>query len=389
MPLSDTKKKSLEDVINKCAEFEGKYYLLHLGNVLINSKKDPRELDPIADTLIKLIQDINKLKNKDNNKEQIIKEISISYQKVAKETGTNGVFYHSTRLILGLGGVILAAIIAPIGAMIGLTAGTLKDICNLNLPTGAFSGVLAGSCIGGMIGYRLLDSLVDNAFKNKEKRAICHSVTMLKETFESLLIPMEIDSIEEAIKKEVLEENFGGNQEGFSCFLQQKHSYQILGARANFGLSDKLKGVIGHHSFIKFAINNTGKTKTIEFGGPSDLETDISQIEARKTTGAQLIRMLAMHRLLQQEYSLSLKNLPTIFQRYVAGTNDCHTYVDKILQAVGEPPSKITRFLKQDNAFGRVIGSLFQFFSPEAPKKAAETLCDEVIILTQPGKKSD
>lgn len=150
-----------------------------------------------------------------------------------------------------------------------------------------------------------------------------------------------------------------------------------------------MKGVIGHHSFIKFAINNTGKTKTIEFGGPSDLETDISQIEARKTTGAQLIRMLAMHRLLQQEYSLSLKNLPTIFQRYVAGTNDCHTYVDKILQAVGEPPSKITRFLKQDNAFGRVIGSLFQFFSPEAPKKAAETLCDEVLILTQPGKKSD
>ena len=105
----------------------------------------------------------------------------------------------------------------------------------------------------------------------------------------------------------------------------------------------------------------------LEFGTPTEDYTT-SQSETRQATGEKLIDMLVMHGLLQEQYALNFQNLPTVLNRYEAGVNDCHTYVDKILISVGEPVSTIKRFTQDDRVLGQVVGAALSFFSPSNKK---------------------
>jgi hypothetical protein len=167
----------------------------------------------------------------------------------------------------------------------------------------------------------------------------------------------------EDIKKEVLEKYFHGNVEQFNIFLTEKQKYEILGTTVPF-ISERLKGTLGHHTFIKFKINDSAEPLLIEWGLPSDKAVDFSQKELRETTGEQLINMLVMHRTLYPLHELSLKNIYNFTIRYKAGITDCHTYIDKVLLASGEPESHIERFTPNDTFIGRFIGSAIRFFSP-------------------------
>ncbi|MBL7480486.1 GlsB/YeaQ/YmgE family stress response membrane protein [Legionella bononiensis] len=367
MSLHSETQKELKLLIDSCNEFEGKYYLLPLFENLATSDRSAEQLEPIARQLISLIKNINDIKNAElslKERFEAIKQISINYSALIKETGANGILYKSRQALLNLGGFIIGLVTGIIGAVVGSISLTLSDIKNFRLPTGLFIGAFTGFIVGLVIGNRAPHSLL----KEGETRLIRHAVRKLETSFESLFTSINHDYMEE-IKDEVLKEYFSGDAEQFNAFLKTKQKYEILGIEAEF-LSPKLKGSLGHHSFIKFTINDVvDKPKLIELGIPSNDVTEFSQQESRETTGEQLIRMLSMHKILQEQYEVRLSNILKFYNRYEVGINDCHTYIDKILISVDEPVSQVKRFTSSDTIFGHIIGSLLNFFNPLPAKK--------------------
>lgn len=372
----------LKQLIDQCNEFEGKYYVLFLYESLITSNRSAEEIEPIAKRLAALIQNINDIKNSEIPLERRIKaivQISENYRALINETGANGILYKAKQMLLDLGGYIIGLITGAFSAVLGSISLGLSDIKNFRLPTGIFIGGLTGMMVGFVIGQRAPHAV----FKESETRLIRHTIRKLETTFESLFNSINNDYLAE-IKQEILEEYFSGNIEQFNKFLCEKQKYEILGIKAAF-LSPTLKGSVGHHGFIKFTINdNLEKPKLIEMGLPSDQETEFSQRESRETTGEQLIKMLAMDKVLHPQYEVSWDNILGLYNRYELGINDCHTYIDKILIAVDEPVSQIRRFTSEDTFFGRIIGDSINFFNP-LPEKLKSSNLDKTDEKNTPG----
>ncbi|CAM2884069.1 hypothetical protein [Legionella worsleiensis] len=367
MPLHIATYEELKQLIDNCQEFEGKYYLLPLLVNLAQSNRPADRLEPVARRLILIISHINQIKNTQlpqDKRLEHVKQILTHYNALIKEIGASGIMYKTKQALLDFGGYIIGFFAGVLGGIVGSITLVLKDIVELQLPTGFFMGGFTGFFVGFIMGRRVPHTLL----KESETRLIRHTVRKLATSFESLFESLQHDYLSE-IKQEILNDYFFGNQEQFSQFLQTQQTYEILGIEAEF-FSARFKGSLGHHSFIKFTINNIfDKPKLIELGMPSDAITEISQRESRTTTGEQLLRMLTMHKILSQQYELSLRNLFRFYQRYEAGINDCQTYVDKILISVDEPVSQVKRFTDSDTIFGHIIGTMLNFFSPLPTEK--------------------
>jgi hypothetical protein len=365
MSLKQETQTELKSLIDASNDYEGKYYLLYLYEHFLKSNRPEDEIEPIAQRLISLIKNINDLKNPAISlKEQFNAAalMSENYEALVKETGASGILYKATQALLDLGGLIIGLCTAVFGAAVGSITLGLDDIKNFRLPTGLFIGAMTGSLIGFMLGQR-----VPHGLKEEETRLIRHTVNKLEGTFESLYQSVEQDYVSE-IKQEILTDYFSGDTEQFNKFLTEKQPFEILSVQAAF-FFDKLKGNVGHHSFIKFVINeNYEKPKLIEKGTSSVNETEFTQQELRVATGEQLVKMLAMNKILHPIYTASVDNALRLRFPFQAGINDCHTYVDKILISVGEPESQIERFTPEDSVMGKIIGSTIQFFKP-VPEK--------------------
>jgi hypothetical protein len=369
MAVSHNKRLELEKAIANFKFFEAKFYINQLFIELINSKIEAEELDKIADALISLMSNLTQLRTtRFDSATSLIKNIQDiykSYQHLAQQTHADGVFYHCKHVVLGLGGIILGAISAVLGAVYGFFAGAINDIMHLRVPIGAFTGAATGALVGGIIGYRAPFKLQD-----PENRRLAYFVEQISDTLESVWVSLNKDFHQE-VEQEIKETYFTDpnthvfDEAAYQKFLtSDNQSYAIKATNAAF-IDKRFKGTTGHHSFIELNIKD--RPINIELGPPTEQEAEISQIETRKTTGKNLIDMMVMHRILQQNYNLSPGNLPRFIWRYKAGENDCLTYVDKILESAGEPSTKIQRYTKIDSHLGRFIGSALQFFSP-APK---------------------
>lgn len=368
MSINIAIKNELRQLIDGCKEYEGRYYLLYLYESLVHSEKSSELIDRTAMHLITLIKNINELKNSNTSFPERLRaadKIAQNYKILVAETGARGVFYKSKQALLDLGGLIIGIIAGAFGSVLGSLSLGISDLIHFKLPTGVFVGAFTGLIVGFTVGKRAPHKL----FKEEETRLIQHTVNKLKTTFESLFTSVKANYLDE-VTEEVLQEYFNGDTEAFNAFLKKPQKYEILGTEVAL-FSNKLKGSLGHHSFIKFTINNQNNAKLIEIGLPSTNETVFSQQETRETTGEQLLNMLAMHRLLQPQYELSFRNFYGFYKRYQAGINDCQTYVDKILTAVGEPVSQLKRFTPKDTFWGRFIGNTVNFFRP-APEKVDE-----------------
>ena len=364
MLLHIKKQEELRQLIDTCRAFEGRYYLEHLYNTLIHSNKSSETIEATVDQLIALIKNINDITNPTTSSRDKVKaaqKIADNYQALVNQTGAGGIFYKCKQALLDLGGLIIGIITGVFGSIFGSIALGIDDLLNWRLPTGPFIGGFTGLLVGYTLGQRVPHKL----FKDSENRSIRHAVSKLKATFDSLFIAQENNYMED-ISQEILNDYFQGNEEEFKAFLKGKHKYEILGIKAQF-FSDSLKGTLGHHSFIRFNITDSGKPKLIEMGVPSDQEVDFTQREIRETTGEQLINMLVMDKILRPQYELSLKNIFNFAKRYQPGVRDCHTYIDKVLLSAGEPVSHIQRFTPEDTFIGRFIGGAMRFFSPLPP----------------------
>ncbi|MCL5272988.1 MAG: hypothetical protein M1486_06800 [Gammaproteobacteria bacterium] len=375
MSLKQETQNELKDLIAACNDYEGKYYLLYLYEHLAKSNRAENQLEPVAQHLINLIKNINDLKNPAISLEKQFSaamQISENYTALVKETGANGILYKAAQVLLDLGGFIIGLCTAVFGAALGAVSIGLEDIKNFRLPTGLFIGAITGMLAGFILGQRAPHSL----FKEEETRLLRHTVNKLETTFESLYQSVEHDYVNE-FKQELLTDYFSGNTEEFNKFLSEKQKYEILSVPASF-FSSKLKGSVGHHSLIKFTINeHHEKPKLIEMGLPSDQETEFSQQELREATGEQLVKMLAMNKMLHPQYTRTIGNIFGMLTPYQAGINDCHTYIDKILIAVGEEESQIERFTPEDTVVGQFVGSAIKFFKPVPEKLENSTITEE------------
>lgn len=376
MPLIQQKSDELEQLINESVAFEGRHYLLHLYDALVNSEKPFEEIEPIADQLIALIKNINEIKDPEiSSMDQAIaiQNLIQNYNHLIAETGFQGVFYTSKSVLLGLGGIILGLIAGVLGAAVGLLILGVNDLIHFRLPTGTLIGAIAGLLVGYTIGQNIPQKL----FSPNEVRILQDAVGRLENSFHSLFLSRHRECVEE-IKKELLEEYFDNNQEAFDRYLKEPQKYEILSIEAPF-ISDRLRGSLGHHSFIKLSINNSEKAQLIEIGNPSDKEVNFSQREIRETTGEGQIHMLAMHRILKPQYEISIGNLFNLLSKYSACKHDCHTYVDIILESAGEPKSHILRFTENDTLIGRCIARTMRFFIPFSEAKEQFTSSCELI----------
>ncbi|MFI4919670.1 MAG: hypothetical protein ACHP65_08960 [Legionellales bacterium] len=365
MGIQIEQSEQLRHLINGCSAYEGRYYLLQLFKELQASQRDPSELKSIADQLIALIQSINQLNQirtavvlDEYAIKKVMEDIACNYKELVKACGMTGIFYHAKEFVLALGGIICAIITSILGGIAGFAVGLFDDCSKVRIPTGALSGGLTGLLIGGIIG----NNMPYKMFESSETRAIQHAIKTLTDTFQSLSASVKEDHVD-MVKKELLHDSFGGDQALFDAFCQTDQQYNLLGVKAAF-LSNKHKGTIGHHSLLTIEIK--GKKNLIEWASPSteDEIKDYSQIETRSAKGATLIKILAFHRLLQKQYTVEGKNAGFLIAKYRPGSFDCHTYLNIVLQAVGEESCSLNRFTTADTDIGRFIGKTLKFFSP-------------------------
>ena len=143
--------------------------------------------------------------------------------------------------------------------------------------------------------------------------------------------------------------------------LSTDQSFEVCTTTASFGFRG-LKGHIGHHTLIRFEINGV-KDRPIEFGDRTRTPGFVDQKESRRVvTGQKLYDMLLLDRILQETHELNNRFLATT---YDLGSNDCRTYVDKVLIGTGQPPTIVPRFNPQHDSWAgkHVIGPIVRFFS--------------------------
>lgn len=379
----------LEQLVNECRAFEGRLYVMQLFNELRKYKED-NATTQIAATAILFMKAVNTLLRADvidkDNIARLVKDVNTTYQWLQYTSDVNSISHYSKEAVFTAGRVVMGAVASTIGTFIGSIAGISNGIKEKNsdskgivarVATGGAVGAATGMLIGGSLGARSPDLLL----KTNETQAIKHLVLSLENSLISLKNSTEDDYIS-LMRNELLHNNFAGDRDRFDDFCQSEQEYFILGIPAIF-LSETLKGSVGHHALIQTTIND--QIQLIELGTPTklaDLETP-SQKEIRKTSGNNIISMLAFHRLLQKQYSIESANAAFIAQTYKPGIEDCNTYVDKILIAFGENATEVTRFTSQDTIVGKNLAKLFGLFTPiqkqsNVPSAAAADLTPDL-----------
>ena len=94
---------------------------------------------------------------------------------------------------------------------------------------------------------------------------------------------------------------------------------------------------IGHHALLRLP----GDRKCEWSPTPRDVPVNQwTQLELRQATGGTIERIWQTHQQLETSYH-SISG----FLSFEPFTNDCFTYVDRLLTATGERPTQLTRFL--------------------------------------------
>lgn len=139
----------------------------------------------------------------------------------------------------------------------------------------------------------------------------------------------------------------------FARFLGQYHAIQVCTLKAKFGMQH-IAGDIGHHSFIRVAIEERDVIP-IAYGVPHEHpEKFVDQAEnIRIVSGKQLFEIYVAHERLKTIHTFDTAYLT---KQYKAGEYDCRSYVNQLLDFAGLPRTKIRRFVPElDNVVGATL----------------------------------
>lgn len=260
--------------------------------------------------------------------------------------------YKITKLISSILGAIIAIslglLLSAIGTLVGGIYGLrmpafFKDKTLQNIGIGFTTGLY----IGLVFGYRALSKFFAKKFAHK----IFFCIKNIKRLTNQLSKYESHEHYKKLTKKYILDTFFANviinksdheKDKVFDCFLKSKQQFQVCAITVGH-LAKSLKGYLGHHVLIRFHINGV-QDIPIEVGERKRTPNFVDQFEEpRQVMGETLFNMLVQDRILQETH----KDLKNIIKIYDMGSDDCRTYVDKILISAGQEPTKIKRFSKE------------------------------------------
>lgn len=335
----------------------------YLALLLASIKNEPKPWESIellkkVERLTKEIQffyfDEDKSKN---NLERLI----LATNDLIKASAMQSISHQTKRALLAISGIVLSIIYGVTGALLGLAAGLFSNYNLVGNVKGAGLGFIAGLALGVLTGYRM--PVV--ALQSRKDTKIEFCIDNLTRLREELKDRKTIEDYQRETKQYILETFFkdtplANREQVFKNFLDSWQAFQVCTTTAGH-ISPSLKGHLGHHTLIRFKINNVADVP-LEFGDRAKTPNFVDQSEKpRKVRGQKLFDMLVLDRRLQDTHESNIRNAVRI---YNIGSDDCRTYVDKILIGTGQAPTKIGRFSDKDSLIGRsIVAPTVRFFS--------------------------
>jgi hypothetical protein len=265
--------------------------------------------------------------------------------------------------VLSVCSAISGFILGVAGAVSGFLGGLLSDYTVIGNLRNSKYGFVIGLTLGAFAGSRCPNMVFQSFFERKLEFCINSIEKVVKE----LPSKKSHAEYEAETKKYILDVFFkdtpaAEKEAAFKAFLDSNNQqYQVSTTSAGF-ISKTLKGHLGHHNLIAFSINGK-KDIPLEYGDRIKTPSFFDQNESpRVVTGKKLFDMLVMDRILQETYEYNLKDF---LKDYDIGSNDCRTYIDKILICTRQAPTRIQRFNPTiDKWTGtHIVGPLVRFFS--------------------------
>jgi len=276
------------------------------------------------------------------------KELFEALNTLLTHTKMNTWTYQTKRILYAMCAFVLTILTATLVGVIGMVAGFFSHFNVVDNFRGAYLGLCMGVGIGIHIGQRAPHKIFRSAFENRLEFAV-DSINRI--TQEELAKEKSYEAYAKETE-EYIKDTFYAHltspeerEAAFQKFISEPHKFQVCTSAAGF-VSPRLRGYFGQHSLIRYNVEIEGKevSATMEFNpGTKAPETwELNQFEPeREVDGPTFFKMLVLNRILNETHEFTLNFM---LEHFNVGANDCKTFVDKLLKATGQAPSKIQRF---------------------------------------------
>jgi hypothetical protein len=345
--------EEIQVAIKNLPSTEFNYYIAVLL-ASIKNEKNSKKYIYLLENINSLCKEVKNFYDRQLNEQDIDPMIN-ALNDLIKASSMKSIPHHIKRNLINVCSVVVCIITGFIGSIVGFTLGFFSKIL------GGFSlGLLSGLAIGGLVGVRATNKLFQSDIDIKVEFAINNLARLQNElTDRKSIQEYEEDTKDYILKTFFSEIDDNEKEEHFERFLQSNQEFEICTTSAGH-IAKSLKGNLGHHALIRFKINGV-KHIPIEFGDRLKTPNFVDQSETKRVvSGQKLFEMLILDRRLQESHG----GTSNAIKIYDIGSDDCRTYVDKILIGTGQDPTKIGRFSKNDTTIGRkIVEPLITFFS--------------------------
>ena len=339
----------------------------------LKNQKDSKNYQPLinrAEALVDALQALYADENISvNDKSAELINVIKSLEKLtneAKPYRSYKITHIISSILGGVTAIVLGLVFGIIGAFVGGIYG-IHDFFKENTIKNIGLGFVSGLTIGLVVGFRVPSKLLSKQFTHK----IDFCLNNLQRLASEIPKHHSHDYYKQETKQYILntffadettDKNNHDKDDIFKLFLKSEQQFQVSTTTAGH-IAKTLKGYLGHHALIIFKIN--GKQHIpIESGLRKKSPNFVDQCEApRKVSGEKLFNMLVQDRILQETHKgINFTNTNKIYE---IGSDDCLSYVNKILIATDQEPTKITRFSKKTDklAASKLVAPLISFYS--------------------------
>jgi len=257
--------------------------------------------------------------------------------------------------------------------VVGMVGGFFSHINVINNIRGAYLGFAMGVIVGLHVSLRAPHKVFASKFEDRLEFCINSLEKVGKEQLsKQKSYSAYAEETKEYIKTAFFHHLTAYEQEiALQKFMSEPHKFQVCTSNAGF-ISPFLRGDFGQHSLIRFKVSHGGTNQysTMEFnpdlgkyGNIAPNTWTLNQFEdEREVDGETFFKMMVLDRILNETHAFSVG---FILKHYSVGSNDCLTYINKILVATGQAPSQISQFSKETETWRSTafIAPTMRFFS--------------------------
>ena len=341
----------------------------HYIAVLVGTIENEREAEPekyalMLESTLKLTKSLRDFYNnplKDNvlNDQEVLVALNELVGASKFETPSHKV----KKALMKVCSSILSVFIGIFGGIAGFTIGLFSDYTVIGNFRGAYLGLVMGLGVGIHVGTNLPNKMFQSGIEQKLE----FTISSIQRITGELNSRKTIEVYREETKQYVMETFFKNllpeeREAAFAEFLSKPQKFQVCSTAAAF-ISPHLKGHLGQHSLIRFNVEGLAETQTMEFNPSDRAPKFVNQYEDERTVpGEKFFDMLVLNRILQETHEFSLG---FVLGTYEVGSNDCLTFVNKLLIGTGQPPTEMQRFNPEVDKWTstNLIAPIMGFFS--------------------------